>query len=200
MLSWLRKHQDIITGLWVPLSSLAANLLVVAALVIAFLTFQQQQRDAAVAASMNYVDQFNSGAILDARNVVFRSWLPYNFDVTGAALPKSALDALVSRVLLADEEQDKTYRLRTSLVNIVAFYDSVAACIRSMVCNSVLLREHLGGYGHDFLCLYQSFIEDQVIHSQLAGFGSGLLSFTGANGCLTAEGLTSEMERITLPR
>ncbi len=184
MLNWVQRHQSSIADFWAPLTSILANVLVVVALIIAFLTYHQQQRDAAVAASMSYVNQFNSGEILQARNTVFRSWLPYDFNRTDGILPKAALDALVLRVLSADEEADPTYRLRTALVNIVAFYDSVAACARSQVCDNELLAQHLEGYGLDFLCLHQSFIEDQISQSHLTGFGAGLMAFAGGKGCL----------------
>ena len=172
MLAFLERHKGNIANLWAPLTTIVANSLVVVAILIAYMTYHQEQAATEIDASLRYVERFNSGEILAARNAVFQSWAKYQLHPTGT-FTREALDALIDR-MIEEDEGSGSFGLRTSLVNLVAFFDGAQACLDAGGCDEMFLMAQIGDYARDFHCIYAGFILEQSSSSHLSGFGEGL--------------------------
>jgi hypothetical protein len=178
---WAKRRQGTIEGFWAPLSSIAANIVVVATLILALATYYQAQGQGQAEASLGYINRFNEGSILEARNLIYRSWLPYDFSGTNAALDQEVIDALLERVV-PDVSTPEGLDHRLAIAGIVAFFDSAQTCVEQKACDGDVLRSQLGEYGRDFYCLYQSLIDRERQRGRLISFGGGLEQFTDAMG------------------
>lgn len=182
MLGWLQKHQVAIREVWLPASSVAANLLVAAALMVAVLSYCQQQRQTAVEASLSYVERFSDGAILTARNALFDSWKSYDFSMVSNGLSREEAEALVSRVVAAEKKVGND--LLTPISEIVTFIDGAQICIDQSICDRDVLHRQMGEYARTFYCLYRSVVEAQRRRAHMMGFGTGVEQFANnAGGC-----------------
>lgn len=182
VLSWLRRHKANIRDIWSPISTIVANILVAAALMVAVLTYCQQQRQTEVEASLSYVERFSDGAILAARNALFDSWKGYDFTTLSSGLSSEAAEALVTRVMAV--EQAGGNDLLTPITEIATFIDGAQICIEQSICNSDVINRQMGDYARTFYCLYRSVIDGQRRRGQMSGYGTGLERIAAlAGGC-----------------
>jgi len=180
---WLKKRQKPIEGLWLPLSAIFANAIIAVTLVLGFASYYQAKGLGQVEASLGYVDTFNGGEVLQARNLIYRSWLPYDFSTSNTALSRGVIDALLERIV-ADVSTSEGVDHRLAVAVIVAFFDSVQACVSEGACSDTVLRSQVGEYGRDFYCLYKPIIERERARGKLVSFGSGLETVADkAGGC-----------------
>ncbi|SEP63534.1 hypothetical protein SAMN05428969_0239 [Devosia sp. YR412] len=173
--AWLKKHQKEIDGIWSPLSTIFANTIIVLTVVLALATYYQAQGLGQVEASLGYIDTFNGGEVLEARNLVYKSWLPYDFSGNDAGISREVIDALLDRVVPnIGTLEGLEHRLAVAV--IVAFFDSAEVCIAQSACSASVLEAQVGEYGRDFYCLYQPIIDREKDRGKLVAFGAGLRS------------------------
>lgn len=172
---WLWKHRRWLAEVWAPATSILANLIVVATVILAVATYQQQQATTAQQASLGYVERFNSGEVLDARNVIYESWLPYDLSGVEAVSP-DVVKELLHR-MLSGADQEAGTRMRIAMATIVTFFDGVQACLAEAVCGAGVLTSQLGEYAVDFHCLYGGVIKEEATTRRLVTFGEGLEAF-----------------------
>lgn len=179
----LKQHQNSLEHVWLPISSLFANAMIVLTVVLGFATYYQAQGLGQVEASLGYVDTFNSGEVLEARNLIYRSWLPYDFSSANTGVSRDVIDALLDRIVPSVSSTEGVEH-RIAVAVIVAFFDTAQACISLGACNESVLQAQAGEYGRDFFCLYRPIIKREQARGQLVSFGSGLeLMTSSVGGC-----------------
>lgn len=181
MWSWLRKHRKDLSEIWAPITSIVSSVLVVATVVLAAATYWQQQGLAAAQASLAYVERFSSGEVLEARNLIYSTWLPYDFSALETIEP-SVADALVDGILTSSDQRGQGIPLRVAVAEIVAFFDGVNGCGEIGVCDRTVLQAQMGEYARDFYCLYKGALQKEAKLRRLPSFGRGLEAFANAAG------------------
>jgi hypothetical protein len=170
---WAKEHREVIEGVWAPLSTIAANCVIVATLLLALATYFQAQKTSQVEASLGYVDTFNGGEVLAARNIIYRSWIPYDFSGTSEGVSREVVDEILARVV-PDISSTEGIEHRTSVATIVTFFDSAQACIGQEVCATEVFLRQAGEYARDFHCLYEPIIRNERERGRLVAYGVGL--------------------------
>lgn len=181
IVAWTRKQQPVIEGLLAPISTIVANIIIVGTLLLALATYFQAQGLGQVEASLGYVDRFNSAEILQARNLIYESWLPYDFSGAGSGLSAEVVEALLDRVV-PKVTTDAGVEHRLAVAVIVNFFDSASTCIDQGACSGDVLYSQVGEYGRDFYCLYRSVINTETERGRLMSFGTGLASISARKG------------------
>ncbi|GGL74283.1 hypothetical protein [Wenxinia marina] len=169
------------TDRWVAATQIVANLGVIAALVLAGLTLEQDRRFVRGAASDELVATFHGDRLAEARGILFELWAGRDLSALAQTdLPRSTVDALVSR-MIRTATVDRTAVLR-AIADIASFFDGLEACLASGRCDDVELSRRLGGYALDFECIYRGQIEEMRTRMLLADLGRGLQEFAAIQG------------------
>lgn len=156
------------------LTTIMANVIVIAGLPIAYLTYVEANRAQRVQRALEYVTNFNNGDMLAARNLIYRSWRNVVLPGDDVALPRAVVDGLVERVIAASYGDDAGTDMGTALVNVVTYLDGAYLCANSEVCDEETLRVQIGPYAKTFYCLYQGFIHTRRASLRLPNFGTGV--------------------------
>lgn len=181
--NWLRSHQSSIESFWSPLSTVVANTTIIATLIIALASYFQAQHLGRTEASLNYMNAFRSGQVQEAQNLIYQTWLPYDFSGATHGLSPKAVEALIERVI-PNETTAEGIEYRLAIASIVSFFDSAMACAEQGVCDRGTLYSQIGGYGRDFFCLYRSVIADERSRGRMTSFGDGLTALSAdIGGC-----------------
>lgn len=162
------------------LIALVANVTVVLGILIALLGLWNERSAGRISASLDYVDRFNEGAVLEARNTTYRAFLALGLDQLPAdGLTAEAQSALIEALMAT---QERPGELELALVNITDFYDSLNACARTAVCDESILEAQVGPYGTRFFCFFRPYVLRVREESRVPRFGEGLEHFAAASG------------------
>jgi hypothetical protein len=156
------------------LTTILANIVVIAGLPIAYLTYVEANRAERVQRSLELVTNFNTGDMLAARNLIYRSWRNVVLPADDVALPREVVNGLVERVIAASQGDDAGLDVGTALVNVVTYLDGAHICADREVCDRETLRLQIGPYASTFHCLYQGFIQARRRSLRLPNFGVGV--------------------------
>ena len=171
-----------------------ANGAVILALLIAYITYQAQRDAEASAAeralelakfeySVRTVSQLAEGRIGEARDYLYGELLRAGFDQL-ADLPDDA--GLRARIIEAmAETAEEPQRLKLSVAAVVDYYDHVAACLKTNLCDEAVLREHVGDYARRFACFFDATIKEMREELGDPDYGVSLRHWLPAGGCGT---------------
>jgi hypothetical protein len=164
----------------VDYSQILANAVVLVALPFTVLTYCHQIDTEKVSRSLDYVKEFNTGTILDARNVLFTIW--QRGDQANAELPADVLAEMFDRLAERQGERPGPTEARQAVSDIANFFDMVDACRAAGPCDDESLQTNLGQYAHDFWCIYQSSLKEQRSRIGNKTLGGGLERLAEARG------------------
>lgn len=179
MLEWIDKK---LTPKLVSWTTIVGNATLIIAIVIAYLTFKETTENSRVEKSLSYVNSFNSGELMHARNVVYRVWKDYDINERAPGGSRDVINAIVERVTEGHDRNGPERAIKTSIVNITTFFDGVAVCARSNVCDRKILQAQLGPYARSFHCLYAAWIDAERTNYNLPALGIGLVELAEDEG------------------
>ncbi|EDQ34261.2 hypothetical protein HPDFL43_14727 [Hoeflea phototrophica DFL-43] len=159
--------------------SLAAEIAVIGGVVFAGLAYSGEWQRSQHEASLTYIEEFNSGDVLAARNELYR-FIRQKENMLLVDIPNKARSAFIDRSMQGSEVTAH----ELAVVTLVNFFDSVDLCAKSKVCNRELLEQHLSDYASRFRCLYADFIDRRIAGDFGASgpFGSGLIALAEKSG------------------
>lgn len=152
----------------VEVSAVLANIAVALTLLITIMSFrgewdnqrrqvEEDEQRARKDYSIQLISRFGEGRAAEARDVLYRGFLRVGGDQLNqiAGTPSLYADLAEAMAETAKDPAD----FRASIAAIVDFYDTVAACLETELCDEELLEKHFGEYGRRFGCYFGPTIE-----------------------------------------
>lgn len=153
---------------------LLAHLAVVIGIIVAGIAYLSETRQARLNAAMAYLERFNTGQTLEARNAIYVFWRKTGRETVMRIGPANAKILALKDIRVAPAAQHEL-----PVVNLVDFFDGLNLCIETGVCEPRPLQAELHGYARNLLNLYGGFITEMRDQKTggLSGFGKGLEAF-----------------------
>lgn len=157
--------------------TILANITVIGALIIAWLTFQSQQEQSQRDASYRIISGFNSSDLLAAQRRFSTEFqrLPLS-SLEGRAIPRATMATLIGQLVETSVNQAE---LIQDIITIVGYLDDAAVCVETDTCDPDVLSAHIGETAGRYACTLMPYIEDIRSALLLDGLGEPLAAFIG---------------------
>ncbi|PLX35836.1 MAG: hypothetical protein C0606_17215 [Hyphomicrobiales bacterium] len=135
------------------ISSIAANAAIVVTLGVGWSTYLDQIENKKIEASLDLVRDFNNETHLSSRRALYEFWAQYDL----SKMPENTVTySFLSELLVkwGQERPKQSPSLDMEILVITDFFERVENCIQEEVCNKKIVLSQLGGYGHQFYCIY----------------------------------------------
>lgn len=152
--------------------SIAANLSVIIALIVAVGTYSAQMKQSKREAAFQFVSNLNSGDMLGVQrrfSLEFQK-LPLG-QLRGVALTRETMGTLVAQ--LVDQSADPD-ALREDIITLVSYLDDAQICIESGNCDATVIRSHMGETAKRYACILIPYVSELQKDLLLDGLGDGL--------------------------
>jgi hypothetical protein len=135
---------------------------VIAGIAFFFLQHQHELERGKAAATLGYVNLFNSDKLSEARKLLLQSWYEHSAKLAvirslGPANTHS-MDDYVNMIIDKRAKEGRDRDLQPALFSLVDFYEQVLLCVEKDICERQTTLSYFGDYANPFLCLYSGWI------------------------------------------
>lgn len=152
--------------------SIAANATVIVSLIIALVTYFDQQKQEQRNVARELVSDFNSGPVLTAQLALGRELarLPTE-GLRNRTLDRDTMATLLEQV---ERTSDDPIGFQQNAVLIVSYFDDAQSCVDSQICSEDEIKLRLGEASIRYACLLLPYIAAVRENRLYSGLGDGL--------------------------
>jgi len=162
----------------------------VAGVIALCLLYIQLQNDAAARRAqhtLEFVSQFNSDPMSSHRQNALKPWLDHAGQLgainAAGGLPRAEIDSLSRQVVAEYDAGHVETPASLSIQEVAGFFDQLAICIDSSVCDAAVARDYFEDYATNFWCMNRAVLADLRREFAMPELGEGLRPFQRKRGC-----------------
>ena len=152
--------------------AIMANLTIIVALVVAWLSYDAQVRQAKRDAAFHFVAGLNEGEILAAQRRFVSELTRIEIgNLRDMTVPRDTMATIVRQLVSTSQDPGE---LRQDIITIVGYFDNAQICLESGTCDEHIMLAHILDVASRYACLlipYVNAIRDEFL---IEGLGDGL--------------------------
>ncbi|MEN9061895.1 DUF4760 domain-containing protein [Ponticoccus litoralis] len=162
---------------WKSLSTIAANVTVIVSLVIAVYSYRYQIDQSKREVAMEMASGMDSGEMFAAQRNISIELTKLKLGRFDMAIERSAIAGIVANMV---EVSDDPAGMQQDIIAIISFFDEVAICVQSGLCDADVVAGTIGESATRYACLllpYTREISKELLLDDLGSYLDDLIKY-----------------------